>query len=164
MKVCDGCGTEFTDDVELFPRLVFTKEVQVARKLAEKKGEEMLCLDCFLASVEDLEKKHLAMALLGLLRKIRSLERDDSYGGFKKFKEMIEKSPPANPYPPAPPYQNPIWIAPDSGDGVWPTGTAVVDPHVYHTYGVHTTVPASKTYPADNIYTTGTWGKLMSGN
>jgi hypothetical protein len=159
MKTCDGCGTEFADDVELFPRLVFTREVQVARKLAERKGEEMLCLNCFLASIEDMEKKHLAMALLGLLRKIRSLEKNSGFDGYRKLQEVIEKSAPVNPYPQPQPYPNPIWIGTDSDDSVFsppPWGTT------QRTYGVQATVPASKTYSAESVYLTGTWGKLMS--
>ena len=73
MKTCDGCGVEFNDSVDLFPRLVILKEVQVARRLAEKEDGDMLCLSCWLEATEVLEKKQLAMVLLGLLRKIEGL-------------------------------------------------------------------------------------------
>lgn len=74
MEMCDGCGTEFDDSVELFPRLIVNKEAQVARKLAEKKGNDMLCLPCWLEAVDAVDPKQLAMLLLGMLKKNTSLE------------------------------------------------------------------------------------------
>lgn len=130
MRKCDGCGTEFDDSVELYPRLVMTSEAQVARRLAEKEEdeEEMLCLGCWLEAVDDLDKKQLAMLLLGMLKKINSLEEriPGSYTGGEGFNfpsGVIEKLREEQrrrekdeykwgPYPTTHP--NPIWIAPDT--------------------------------------------------
>lgn len=75
MNKCDGCGTEFDESVSLYPRLVMSKEVQVARKLAEREEEDMLCLGCWLDSIDSIDKKQLAMLILGMLQKITDLEK-----------------------------------------------------------------------------------------
>jgi len=77
--ICDGCGTDFSDDVELFPKFVITKDERMARKLAEKQGdgkEEMLCITCWLQALQLCEKDALGMLLLGMLRKQRALETE----------------------------------------------------------------------------------------
>jgi len=74
MRKCDGCSTEFDDTVQLYPRLVFTKEIRMARRLAAKEGEEQLCLGCWLESAENCDQRQLAMLILGMLGKISSLE------------------------------------------------------------------------------------------
>lgn len=114
MPVCSGCGVEFDESVDLYPRLVITQEVKVARKLAEKEDEEdMLCLGCWLDAADDLDKRQMATLLLGMLRKINRLEEElskrwkypSSDGVIEKIREWT---------PPQPP-QNPIWISPHSG-------------------------------------------------
>jgi len=124
MKKCDGCGTEFDDSVSLFPRLVISKEVQVARRLAEREEEEdMLCLGCWLEAVDHLDKKQLAMLLLGMLRKIDGLQEELAKRfTFPQSPGIIEKdeSPWApQPHPYTIPNTSPIWIKPPDRDTVW---------------------------------------------
>lgn len=75
MKTCDGCGSDFDDSVELFPRLIVSKEAKVAKKLAEEEGEEMLCLPCWLDAAEGLDQRQLATLLLGMLQKVAKLQQ-----------------------------------------------------------------------------------------
>lgn len=94
--ICDGCGTDFTDDVELFPKLLITKDERMARKLAEKRGdgkEEMLCITCWLQALQMCEKDALGMLLLGMLRRQRGLENEISRLKNKSaINDIIEKS------------------------------------------------------------------------
>jgi len=75
-KICDGCAMEFDDGIDLYPRLITAKEVQVARKLAEKEGDDKLCISCWLACVEDLDSKQLAGLLLSMMVKNKQLESE----------------------------------------------------------------------------------------
>jgi hypothetical protein len=113
MQRCDGCGTEFDDSVDLFPRLIVSKEVQVARRLAEKEDEEdMLCLECWLEAIEHVNKKQLAMLLLGMLRKIEGLQDQIARKwSLPRSPEIVEKEAPyVKPWVTAP-NSNPIWIS-----------------------------------------------------
>lgn len=77
--LCDGCGTDFSSDVELYPKLVVTRDERLARKLADKTGdgkEEMLCMSCWMKAIHLCDIETLGMLMLGLLRKNRALEND----------------------------------------------------------------------------------------
>jgi len=112
MKKCNGCGTEFDDSVELFPRLVISKEVQVARRLAEREEEEdMLCLGCWLEAVDHLDKKQLAMLLLGMLKKIDGLQEElAKRWSFPGGSDIVEKEPQTYPWG-THPNSGPIWVS-----------------------------------------------------
>jgi len=43
-NVCSCCQNEFTDDVELFPKLIVTRDERVARELMDDKDEVLLCM------------------------------------------------------------------------------------------------------------------------
>ena len=111
MAICDGCGTSFDESVELYPRLVITKEAQVARKLAEKENEEMLCLGCWLEATDGLDKKQLAMLLLAMLGKINTLEKalqDRDKKSYPDFSDIVEKSRKSSPTQPSNPWVSPV--------------------------------------------------------
>jgi hypothetical protein len=76
MKKCSGCSREFDDAIPLYPRLILTKEAQVARKLAESVGDDILCLTCWLEAINAVDSKDLALLLLGMLDKINALNRE----------------------------------------------------------------------------------------
>jgi hypothetical protein len=97
MKKCDGCGKEFDDSIELFPRLIVSKEAQIARKLAERGGKDMLCLPCWLESMQSVDNKDLASLLLMLLRRNQELERER-----RPFSLPVQPDPSS--YPPVNPW------------------------------------------------------------
>jgi hypothetical protein len=78
MVRCDGCGREFDDVVQLYPRLIITKEAQVAKKLAESNGKDMLCLQCWLQTAEAVDPKDLAMILLSLFDKLNRAVKENN--------------------------------------------------------------------------------------
>jgi len=129
--VCDGCGTDFSGDVELFPKLVITRDERVARELADKEGdgkEEMLCITCWLKALQLCEKDALGMLLLGLMRKNRALEeeliRHQNKGAMNEIIEKMKEkqwvpkttpiwktSPPITYGDTLPPQPNQVWCS-----------------------------------------------------
>lgn len=163
MSTCAGCGTEFDESVELFPRLVISKEVQVARRLAEREDEEdMLCLGCWLDAVNGLDKRQLAMLLLGMLKKINGLEEELENRWYRtQPPDLIEKMKKRYPAPNTQPKYDQIWVAPNTqpydriyvGDPPYPTShTARSQPSCRFT-----SLPDDK----NNMYLSGTWAEKV---
>jgi len=73
MHTCDGCGMDFDDSIQLYPRLIMSKEAKVARELAEKEGDEELCMACWLEAAESLDPRQLAMLIIILMNKLNQL-------------------------------------------------------------------------------------------
>lgn len=160
MNKCDGCGTEFDDSVDLFPRLVITKEAQVARKLSEREDEEdMLCLGCWLDAVDGLEKKQLAMILLGMLRKVNNLESELATRWNRTRSEIIEKwakMPKSSPTITSP-NTGPIWVSPPSYDDHY-----VGDrPDRYHTTTSCKCTGQTTAVPGQDMYVWGSWAEKV---
>jgi len=87
MKMCDSCRLEFDDSVDLYPRLVVSKEAQVARKLAEEEDGEDLCLTCWLEAAQQLEPKQLATLLFNMLQKVQALQAANK----PEWSDILEK-------------------------------------------------------------------------
>jgi len=163
MSTCSGCGVEFDDSVELFPRLVITKEVQVARRLAEKDDEgDMLCLGCWLDAVDGLDKRQLAMLLLGMLKKINGLEEElaNRWSRSQPY-DLIEKMRKWAPPPQTNPYHGPIWVAPNTepyarpyvGDPPYPQSPTITCQDSYKF--------VSCSDQQRNMYLCGTWAEKV---
>ena len=106
--VCETCQNEFPEGTELFPKLIVTRDERVARELMDDKAEVLLCMKCWFADVKRIPSEDLAMAMLALLKKVRSLESSSS----KNWTDVIEKMKQPQPW------QQPTWVGPYSPPGV----------------------------------------------
>lgn len=146
MHKCDGCGVEFDESVALYPRLVVTQEVQVARRLAEKEEEEMLCLGCWLDAVDGLEKRQLAMLLLAMLQKIDTLQNARLPGWNEGVVEKSPRSSYVSPYP-----AEKVWVG-RPNDGLY-----VGDPPSHQ----NTITVCRFGSSSEPVYVAGGWGEKM---
>ena len=99
MNVCDGCSAAFDDSMPLYPRLIVSIEAQAAKKLAEKEGDEMLCLTCWLEATESFAPRQLAMLLICLLQKIDTLKNEIKSNSLQSTLGIIEKQVSEGAYP-----------------------------------------------------------------
>lgn len=148
MHKCAGCAKEFDDAIELYPRLIFTKEARMARRLAAREGEELLCLGCWLEAIEHCDNKDLAMLVLGMLRKVSALEttleqiRSEKSSILEKYRweptHILTSTPPQI-----------VWTSDHSGD---------LPPNMRGPYCVsHAEHPRTH----ESSYLTGTWAKCV---
>jgi hypothetical protein len=75
MKKCDGCGMEFDDKVELYPRLVADKAAQTAKTLKGAAANEKLCIACFIRSLEGIDAATIGTILISLIGQVQDLQK-----------------------------------------------------------------------------------------
>jgi hypothetical protein len=147
MAKCDGCGREFDDIVQLYPRLIVTKEAQVAKKLAESNGKDMLCLQCWLQTIDSVEPKDLAMLLLSLLDKLNRVVRENNELKARVYPQYPDVGSPGS----CKPYQP--WTVTDIYPKItWTDNTITVSP--------------THSSPGDNVvycsaHVAGAWSDLL---
>ena len=151
MRKCAGCAKEFDDAIELYPRLIFTKEARMARRLAAREGEEFLCLGCWLEAIEHCDNKDLAMLILGMLRKVSLLETNLEQLRSSKESILEKYRPPWSPSNPGIVTTSPyvVWTSDHSGD---------LSPNMRGPYCVsHAEHPKTN----QTSYVTGIWAKCV---
>jgi len=114
--ICADCETTFDDSVELYPRLVVSKNEAIARKLAEKaQGTgELLCLKCWMESLKLVDIESLGVVIMGLMKKIKLMETELTSRRNDDVIEKIKQGIP-NKWVPPQPYKV-TWVSPNTDE------------------------------------------------